>query len=195
MSLLLLLLACGTQPELAPIEPGAAAPGELVEVEGTAFGEDPRAFLEQGDDQIALALAEHSDTRIVAQIPRATELGDYQLVVSSDVGRSGQPLVVVAADLERGCHGIYQADNRVARGVATLSRTFRDGRETVEEIPVAQIESVLTTSRALDETKKCSAVYLVTEDGMRLFMDQVDADLSVRAQRLASALGVKLIEG
>lgn len=196
MSLLLFLLACGTNPVLAPIEPGAIAIGELLELEGSSFGEDPRVFLEEGTTQIAVAIAEQSDTRLVAQIPRATELGDYQVVVVSAEGRASQPLSVVAPDLERACHGLYQADNRVAldRGLVVMTRMFREGEETVEEMDVKTIESVLLTSRALDDGTSCAAVYLVTGEGMRLFMDEAGADLSVRAKRLATALDVSLIE-
>lgn len=192
----LLLLACASPPELAPIEPGAVAPGERVDVSGARFGADPRAFLIDEGTEIGLPLFESSEASLGAQVPRRTPLGDYKLVVRSDEGEASQPIAVVAPDLERACHGLYRAENSVSvdRGVVVLSRSFRDGRETHEELPTKSVDQVLLTQRAMPDGSSCTGVYLMTDEGLRLFMDETGADLKVRAQRLATALGVDLLE-
>ncbi|TNE90429.1 MAG: hypothetical protein EP330_08010 [Deltaproteobacteria bacterium] len=192
----LLLLACATPPDLAPIEPATVAPGERLVASGARFGEDPRAFLTEGETEIALPLFTHGPGELTAQIPRATPLGEYQFVVRTAEGQAQQPVTVVEPDLERACHGLYRADNTVSasRGVIVLARTFRDGEETVEEVPVSQVSQVILTRRTLEDGRSCAGVYLMTDEGLRLFMDEAEADLSVRAKRLATALGVDLLE-
>lgn len=193
----LFLLACATPPDVAPIEPGAVAPGERLVVSGARFGPDPRAFLTEGTTELALPLFAHTEVELTAQVPRATPLGEYALVVRTEEGESSQPVAVVAPDLERACHGLYRADNSVSveRRVIVLARTFRDGEETVEELPMASVSQVLLTTRTLDDGRPCTGVYLMTDEGLRLFMDEPEADLSVRAKRLSAALGVALLEG
>lgn len=195
--MLLLLLACASPPELAPIEPSAVAPGGRLVVSGQRLGEDPRAFLVEGETELALPLYGHSETDLTAQIPRRTPIGEYAFVVRTDEGEASQPVSVVEPDLERACHGLYQADNAVvpSRGVVVLSRSFRDGEESVEEIAMKSISQVMLTRRTLEDGRTCTGAYLVTDEGLRLFMDDVDVDLLPRARRLATALRVDLLEG
>jgi hypothetical protein len=195
--MILLLLACASPPELSPIEPSAVAPGGRIVASGQRFGEDPRAFLVDGETEVALPLYSRGVSELSAQVPRRTPTGEYTFVVRTEEGESSQPMSVVEPDLERACHGLYQADNAVvpSRGLVVLSRTFRDGEETVEELPMKSIGQVMLTQRTLEDGRACTGVYLSTDEGLRLFMDDVDVDLRPRARRLATALKVELLEG
>ena len=196
MQLLLLIVACASGPTVSPIEPGAVAPGEMIEVRGADFGEAPRAFLEEGDTRIALPLASSSGEQLVAQVPRATELGSYQFVVRTDAGEGSRPVEVVAPDLERACHNLYRTEHELSasRKRVVFRRMFRDGREETEELSTSAIEQVLLTARPMPDGSSCAAIYLVTAEGMRLWMDDIGADLVRPARHLAEAVGVPLLD-
>ena len=196
MQLLLLIVACAPGPTVSPIEPGAVAPGEMIEVRGSDFGEAPRAFLEEGDTRIALPLVSASNEQLKAQVPRATELGAYDFVVRTEGGSDSKPVEVVAPDLERACHNLYRTEHELSasRKRVVLRRFFRDGREETEEFSTSAIEQVVLTSRPLEDGSSCAAVYLVTTEGLRLWMDEPGADLGRPARHLAEAVGVPLMD-